>query len=197
MARLFSYVKDDKIAVKDFYNFEDRTSFLHLPISQEAHVEFTLLNSWIDALHLDPNVLDAWIWPAPSSGYSAMSFYRIMYSHLPTIEPCKLLWNSKCTMKIKVFALLLFFDRLNTKDRLVRRHWRSEQENNLCVLCSQLVYEDRMHLFFTCNFSMRVWNYLQVDWYGGNDIQQCTYMAYLATLFSWKLSSLQHGIFGY
>jgi hypothetical protein len=30
------------------------------------------------------------------------------------------------------------------------------------VCCAQGVYEDRIHLFFECNFSVRIWNYLQI-----------------------------------
>jgi hypothetical protein len=33
-----------------------------------------------------------------------------------------------------------------------------------CVVCPGRIYEDRIHLFFECNFSRRVWNYLQIVW---------------------------------
>ena len=67
-------------------------------------------------------------------------------------------------MKIKVFGWILMFDRLNTKDLLVRRHWRSPTEDNSYVMCHSHALEDRLHLFFSCNFSCRVWNYLQTTW---------------------------------
>lgn len=103
-----------------------------------------------------------------------------MHSHLPVIKPCKWLWKSKCTMKIKVFSWLLFFDRLNTKDLLVRRKWRSTDEDNLCVMCFGRNYEDMMHLFFSCNFSIRVWNYLQIDWSHQGDLVDCILHAKLS-----------------
>ena len=96
-----------------------------------------------------------------------------MHTHLPVVQPCKWLWHSRCTMKIKVFGWLVFFDRLHTKDMLVRRHWRSPLDNNLCVICNAYVYKDRAHLFIQCNFSCRVWKYLQIDWSHGSNIQQC------------------------
>ena len=34
-----------------------------------------------------------------------------------------------------------------------------------------------MHLFFTCEFSQRVWNYLQIDWSGSQDMFQAIIMA--------------------
>ena len=73
-----------------------------------------------------------------------------MHSHLPTIEPCKWLWSSRCTLKIKVFAWLLFFDRLNTKDMLVRRHWRAVEDDNLCV------YATSTHMRIVCTCSLLV-----------------------------------------
>jgi hypothetical protein len=37
-----------------------------------------------------------------------------------------------------------------------------------------MVHEDRVHLFFECNSSARVWNYLQIQWVGNSshDLQQ-------------------------
>lgn len=87
-------------------------------------------------LQRDPLVPDVWVWSRASGSYTTRSYYAIMHSHLPTILPCQWLWQSKCTMKIKVFVWLLFFDRLNTEDLLVRRHWRSTHEDNFCVICS-------------------------------------------------------------
>jgi hypothetical protein len=65
---------------------------------------------------------------------------------------------------------LLLFDRLNTRDLLQHRHWKVT-ENKHCELFSFRLYKDRIHLFFECNFSARVWNYLQVDWIQHHDLQ--------------------------
>jgi len=157
----------------------------YLPISQEATAELTILEGWLLNLQRDPLLPDQWVWPSKSGSFSAKGFYTIMHSHMPTIMPCKWLWKSRCTMKIKVFGWLLFFDRLNTKDMLVRRHCRSQAEDNLCVLCNAYVHEDRFHLFFQCNFSSRVWNYLQIDWSQGSNIQEC--VAHARSSFSQKI----------
>jgi hypothetical protein len=66
-------------------------------------------------------------------------------------------------MKMKVFAWLLLFDRLNIKDLLKRHQW-NVTEDSTCVLCHSHAYEDRVPLFFECKFSTRVWSYLQVEW---------------------------------
>ena len=168
--RLFSFVKDDKTSVADVIGSSDLFSMFYLPISQEAAEELRILEDWILNLQRNPLSFDGWTWVGKSAAYSAKSFYIIMRTRMPTIQTCKWLWSSKCTMKIKVFGWLLFFDRLNTKDMFVRRHWRLPEDDNLCVICAAQVYEDRLHLFIKCTFSFRVWNYLRIDWIGGDDL---------------------------
>ena len=46
-----------------------------------------------------------------------------------------------------------------------------------CVLCPTRAREDRLHLFFDCNFSQRVWNYLQISWPQGQDLQASVHAA--------------------
>jgi hypothetical protein len=65
-------------------------------------------------------------------------------------------------MKIKMFAWFLLSDRLNTKDMLQRRYWQVSNKNNFMLRVGHS-HEDRDHLFFNCNFSLRVWNYLQIS----------------------------------
>jgi hypothetical protein len=79
-------------------------------------------------------------------------------------------------MRTKFFASLLINDRVNTRDMLMRRHWNVTKDTH-CVLCPTRAYEDRLHLFFTCNFSQRVWNYLQIDWSQAQDIQATAFAA--------------------
>ena len=74
----------------------------------------------------------------------------------------KWIWKCSCTLKIRVFGWLLLMDRLNTRDMMQRRHWIIQDDS--CVLCLTQTHEDRIHLFFTCNFSQRVWNYLGISW---------------------------------
>jgi hypothetical protein len=73
-------------------------------------------------------------------------------------------------MSHKTFAWLLLVDHLNTRDLLHRRHWNTTEDKH-CVLCPLRAHEDRIHLFFQCNFSSRVWNYLQIDWIQNDDLQ--------------------------
>lgn len=76
-------------------------------------------------------------------------------------------------MKIKAFAWLLLNDRLNTRDMLLRRHWRSPDDDNFCPICPTQTLEVRDHLSFTCVFATRVWNYLQITWQAGLSPKAC------------------------
>ena len=163
LPRLFSFVNNDIVSVHEFLISQDIFSMFFLPLSHQAALELQVLEGWILDLNRDPTIPDVWTWPGKSGCCTTKSFYTLMHSHLPTILPCKWLWDIKCTMKIKVFGWLLFFDRLNTKDLLIRMHWRSPLDDNLCVICNEYVYEDRLHMFFNCNFSHRVWSYLSID----------------------------------
>jgi hypothetical protein len=62
------------------------------------------------------------------------------------------IWKSKCMSKHKFFAWLILHDWINTKDMLLKRHWKVTN-NNDCVLCNEYVLEDWRHMFFTCTFT--------------------------------------------
>jgi hypothetical protein len=74
-------------------------------------------------------------------------------------------------MGIKMFAWLLINDRLNTRDLLKLRNWRVKDDDH-CELSPGRTYVDRQHLLFECNFSQRVWSYLQITWETGDDMMQ-------------------------
>jgi hypothetical protein len=76
-------------------------------------------------------------------------------------------------MNSRTFTWLLLQDRLNTCDMLQIRQWKVT-ENTLCIMCPLKAHEDRIHLISECNFTSRVWNYLQIQWRGNgaNDLYQ-------------------------
>ena len=79
-------------------------------------------------------------------------------------RPFVWIWKTKCVMKIKVFAWLLFRDRLNTRDMLDRRHCAKENDDLTCELCQNNIRETREHLFFFCLFSKLCWQHLGITW---------------------------------
>jgi hypothetical protein len=112
---------------------------------------------------------DSWsyVW---GDKYSSANFYDHIHKHIQVPGVFKWLWKSCFTLKTKVFAWLVLGDRINTRDMLQRRHWKVTDDMH-CELCHGKIYEDRVHLFFECTFSRRIWNYLQVDWSSSNDMQ--------------------------
>jgi hypothetical protein len=95
---------------------------------------------------------DAWsyVW---GGKYTAAKFYAEIHKHIQVPGVYKWLWKSCCTLKTKVFAWLVLRDRINTRDMLLRRHWK---------------VTDDMH-YELC--PGRIWNYLQIDWSSDNDLQ--------------------------
>uniref|UniRef100_A0A0A9DUI9 Reverse transcriptase zinc-binding domain-containing protein n=1 Tax=Arundo donax TaxID=35708 RepID=A0A0A9DUI9_ARUDO len=60
-------------------------------------------------------------------------------------------------------------DRLNTRNILRRKIFNIQDNNYNCILCNSNMEETTFHLFFSCQFSVRVWNYLDIHWDHGLD----------------------------
>jgi hypothetical protein len=166
--RLFSYVLNNQTSAAEVFCVDDITTQFYLPLSVIAYRE---LQSLEDLMQFNkPNEQnDVWSY-SWGEKYTSAKFYDRIYEHIKVPSVYKWLWKSACTMKIKVFAWLLLSDRLNTRDLLKRRHWRVTDDVH-CELCPGRNYEDRTHLFFECNFSTRIWNYLQITWQPKDNMQ--------------------------
>ena len=166
--RLFSFVLDDNISAAEVFATHDKVDLFHLPLSQQAHGEFLDMLGLLEEFPTsESNDIWTYSW---GKAYTSAQFYSRIHRNIYCPKVFHWLWKSACTMSMKMFAWLLIRDRLNTKDLIKRRHWRVT-EDYTCASCPTNSYEDREHLFFTCNFSQRVWNYLQVVWTRNADIQ--------------------------
>ena len=160
--RLFSYVKDTLVLVKEVLNNSNLLSWFHLPLSGQANEELQALQNLLQSHDRQPDLKDVCSCHGTSKSFTPKQFHISRFIN-HTFNPILLwIWKSCCTMKIKVFAWMLIMDRLNTKDMVERRHWHIHDGVN-CVLCPTHTREDRDHLFFNCNFSQRVWSFLQID----------------------------------
>jgi hypothetical protein len=157
-----------------------------LPLSLQAFEELQELSSNMRRNPLSVGN-DSWTYSWGST-YTASMYYKHIHEHIQVIGIYKWIWKSSCIMKHKFFAWLLISDRLNTREMLKRRHWKVTDDTH-CELCFARAYEDRMHLFFECNFSQRIWTYLQIDWLRGGDIQASAARARVgfAKPFLWRL----------
>ncbi|XP_073360069.1 uncharacterized protein [Aegilops tauschii subsp. strangulata] len=167
--RLYSYVKDPWITAQEFLDSQGMFQHFHLPLSSQAFDDLTTLQSLLGGHNRTPGSKDIWFWNGTAKGYSPKLFYSHTFATESFNPLTAWIWKSSCTMKIKVFAWMLIMDRLNTKDMVDRRHWHLEDGVN-CVLCPLQTRETRDHLFFNYNFSVRVWNYLQIDWSSGDSM---------------------------
>jgi hypothetical protein len=69
-SKIFSYVKDAKISVREVVLLQDIAVELHIPLSERAHEEWQLINSWIDNVQLSATKPDIWqcIWGTFTTG---------------------------------------------------------------------------------------------------------------------------------
>ena len=172
--RLFSYVLDPLKSAAEVYEAEDLSSLFYLPLSAQAYQELVDLSAAMQASPLSMD-RDAWVY-VWGPVYTSARYYKHLHAEVSGLGISKWIWKSSCIMRTKFFAWLLLNDRLNTKDLLKRRNWQVTDDYH-CVLCPNRSYEDRMHLFFVCNFSYRIWTYLQIDWSLGQDIQSTAVQA--------------------
>ena len=100
--------------------------------------------------------------PSKSGNYRSRIYYLSCFSDVVVDPIFGWIWKCSCTLKLKVFGWLLLMDRLNTRNMMQRRHWIIQ--DGTCAMCFSGLHEDRAHLFFACNFSQRVWNYLGISW---------------------------------
>ena len=159
---LHSFVIDDTLTVKDILELPEPSDNLHLPLSVEAFEEFNQLQVFLNMVQLQEGVKDVWKWPSKTGDYQSKIYYLSCFSDNVVDPIFKWIWKCSCTLKFKVFGWLLLMDRLNTRDMMQRRHWIIQDDT--CVLCHLASHEDRAHLFFACNFSQRIWNYLGISW---------------------------------
>ena len=96
-------------------------------------------------IQLNPTGNDVWrtIWPGGK--FTSSRYYHHCFRNVHASSIFKWIWGSFVMLRIKVFACLMISDCLNTRDMLRRRH---------CNVTN----------VFHCNFSIRIWNYLQVEW---------------------------------
>mgnify|MGYP000863857686 FL=1 len=170
--RLFSFCIQKNSSVLEVMASGEFHSMFSLPLSEMAYRELNQLSGILSDISLDDNAKDCWYWKhGKKSGYTAKKYYDLVHEPIPTNPLLCWIWKSCCTMTIKMFAWLVIMDRVNTKDMIQRRKWKIN-DGPECVLCPIGALEDRNHLFFQCNFSMRVWNYLQISWPNNQDMVQ-------------------------
>jgi len=166
---LFSFVKNQRISVKEVMETEDLDSLFFVPLSEQAFSQLHTLQTDVVSVPYNFEDLDRWTFTWGSYVYSSQKFYALAFRNLQV--PCSFtwLWKSKCTPHIKFFGWLLLVDRLNTRNMLRRRNFHIDAGYSR-VMCNHDLEEDIQHLFFYCPFATSCWLSLQIQWTDDHDI---------------------------
>ena len=84
--RLFSYVKDKLISVKEYLLLEDPTDAYYLPLSAEAYQEYIDMTQLLQGV-VPSESSDKWISCLAKGGYTSSSFYQFYFSGITTHMP--------------------------------------------------------------------------------------------------------------
>ena len=163
LPHLYSFVLEEDSSVANMASLEDPSTAFALPLSTEAYSEYEYSRELLNAYPLDPTKEDRRSFTWGNDRYTSARFYKFIFESSICDPSYNSIWKSKCLPKLKVFLWLLYYDRLNTKDLMVRKHWVLE-DGPACPLCTTGVVETRDHLFFGCSFAADCWNLVGIDW---------------------------------
>jgi hypothetical protein len=141
---------------------EDLESLFLLPLSQQAFEELESLQAQLQDLPYDVDASDRWT-PIWGSHYTSRRFYSKVFKNMEAHPVFKVIWKSRCTPRVKFFALLILVDRLNTKNMLQRRNLHV-QDDPICVMCDSGEEETIEHLLFECEFAKECWAAINIVW---------------------------------
>jgi hypothetical protein len=151
---LSSFAKNPDSTFKNFMASPQLAENFFLPLSEEAHAQFLILQSLLDSFVLTPNP-DIWTYIWGNSSFSASKAYKKLIGHRQVHPAFQWIWRSKCQMKHKVFFWLLLMDRIPTRDILRRKNMNLDSYT--CDLCILQRPETSAHLFLRCNFAKACW----------------------------------------
>jgi hypothetical protein len=151
---LFSFAINQYATIRMTLDLPQLASQFHLPLSNEAHIQFIALQSLFDELHLSPGP-DHWNYNWGNMGFCAAKAYKVLIGHICVHPAFSWTWKSKCQMKHKVFFWLLPKDRISTRDILQRKNMHLESYT--CDMCILQRLETCAHLLLRCSFAKACW----------------------------------------
>ena len=137
MPHLLTYAKKTDISVHEAFHNEFLEDLFHLPLSQQAFIEFEQLEDICQQTMQSEqsNLDDEWSYVWGNNAFSSMKAYKVMIGHQPTPPHFSWTWNSSCQAKHKFFFWLLLLDRLNTRNLLGREKFQVPSFNCATLNC--------------------------------------------------------------
>jgi hypothetical protein len=145
-----------KVLERGEINLSFRRRLGELEIKEWEELEECL--SWV---HLSDEE-DIVKWALTKNGlFSMTSLYKhCVFSGVVDVR-MEELWNSKIPLKVKNFVWLVYQDRVQTADNLIKKKWKGDSRCSLC-----LGVESVDHLIFICPLAGFVWSVVKegVGW---------------------------------
>ena len=104
--RLFSFVIDDKVSVREVLSTPNMADLFHLPLSLEAMDELNVVQSGLFDLHADTQIPDYWSWTPGKGSYTTKSYYTLAHANLPDASCMLLFIYRACPVLCKCSAEL-------------------------------------------------------------------------------------------
>jgi hypothetical protein len=156
---MFSYTTSNAFIVAQATSLNNLYDIFQTPLSAEAYQQYTTLRHDLHEINLTQGK-DIWSYIWGSSAFSAQKAYQSLIGSLPTHLALKLSWKTKCQPKQSVLFWLLLQNKLNTKDKLRRRHMHLD--SYICENCILQKNETTYHLFLRCNFARACWSMIRL-----------------------------------
>jgi hypothetical protein len=119
--KLFSYAKNKTILVARFLLNNHIEEQFHLPLSDQAFLEYHAMQQLIQQTHIPEDTKDSWHYIWGNSVYTAAKFNHLPFKNVHPPKPFIWIWDSSCANKIRVFTWLLLMDRLDVRNILRRK----------------------------------------------------------------------------
>jgi hypothetical protein len=160
LPHLASFAKKMDITVHESIHTEFLEDLFHLPLSQEAYLEFQELETLCEATQerINSGEIDKWSYIWNSTEFSTQKAYKALIGYQQCPPHFTWVWNSSCQAKHKFFFWLLLHDRLNTRNLLGRKFFVLTCYDCATLECRQ--EETLVHLFWSCPFAEECWDFI-------------------------------------